>query len=110
MGTPFGSSKPFVDQLATLFCKLGGAEEARLVFDEMPARRGHRRKGIKGGSGVGGEVDPKRREAHEKVQLHEEKRAAGYGPGTRFVLRDINEEAKAQALMYHSERLAIAYA
>ncbi|KAJ6804644.1 pentatricopeptide repeat-containing protein-like [Iris pallida] len=32
-----------------------------------------------------------------------------YEPDTRCVLHDIDQEAKEQALMYHSERLAIAY-
>ncbi|XP_038889181.1 pentatricopeptide repeat-containing protein At2g15690, mitochondrial-like [Benincasa hispida] len=36
-------------------------------------------------------------------------REAGYVPDTRYVLHDIDEEAKQQALQYHSERLAIAY-
>lgn len=36
-------------------------------------------------------------------------RDSGYVPDTRYVLHDIDEEAKEQALMYHSERLAIAY-
>ncbi|GAV87595.1 PPR domain-containing protein/PPR_2 domain-containing protein/DYW_deaminase domain-containing protein [Cephalotus follicularis] len=34
---------------------------------------------------------------------------ASYVPDTRYVLHDIDEEAKEQALLYHSERLAIAY-
>lgn len=36
-------------------------------------------------------------------------REAGYVPDTRYVLHDIDEEAKEKALQYHSERLAIAY-
>ncbi|WOL13539.1 hypothetical protein Cni_G22309 [Canna indica] len=36
-------------------------------------------------------------------------RMAEYVPDTRFVLHDIDEEAHAQALMYHNEWLAIAY-
>nr|GMD41416.1 pentatricopeptide repeat-containing protein At2g15690 [Ipomoea batatas] len=32
-----------------------------------------------------------------------------YVPDTRYVLHDIDQEAKEQALLYHSERLAIAY-
>lgn len=36
-------------------------------------------------------------------------RDSGYVPDTRYVLHDIDEEAKEKALMYHSERLAIAY-
>jgi hypothetical protein len=43
----------------------------------------------------------------------EKRRAAmkeqGYVPDTRYVLHDIDQEAKEQALLYHSERLAIAY-
>ncbi|CAH8387113.1 unnamed protein product [Eruca vesicaria subsp. sativa] len=37
------------------------------------------------------------------------KKGAVYVPDTRCVLHDIDEEAKEQALLYHSERLAIAY-
>ncbi|GMH03396.1 hypothetical protein Nepgr_005235 [Nepenthes gracilis] len=36
-------------------------------------------------------------------------REAGYVPDTRYVLHDIDQEAKEKALLYHSERLAIAY-
>lgn len=41
----------------------------------------------------------------EKLKVKE----AGYVPDTRYVLHDIDQEAKEQALLYHSERLAIAY-
>lgn len=41
--------------------------------------------------------------------LNGQMRDAGYVPDTRYVLHDIDQEAKEQALMYHSERLAIAY-
>ncbi|XP_011627731.1 pentatricopeptide repeat-containing protein At2g25580-like [Amborella trichopoda] len=34
---------------------------------------------------------------------------AGYVPDTRFVLHDVDQESKEEALLYHSERLAIAY-
>ncbi|RYR25339.1 hypothetical protein Ahy_B02g059044 [Arachis hypogaea] len=34
---------------------------------------------------------------------------AGYVPYTRYVFHDIDQEAKEQVLLYHSERLAIAY-
>ncbi|KAF7142566.1 hypothetical protein RHSIM_Rhsim05G0083700 [Rhododendron simsii] len=37
------------------------------------------------------------------------KKEQGYVPDTRYVLHDIDQEAKEQALQYHSERLAIAY-
>ncbi|CAN4076941.1 unnamed protein product [Withania somnifera] len=43
-------------------------------------------------------------EMHRRLQEH------GYKTGTREVLFDIEEEEKEDALSYHSERLAIAYA
>ncbi|KAJ6805425.1 pentatricopeptide repeat-containing protein-like [Iris pallida] len=71
--------------LAGVYCKLGAKEDARRLLD-------------------------RRREAYETVrELHGAMRRAGYVPDTRFVLHDIGEEAKEEALMYHSERLAIAY-
>ncbi|KAJ0241837.1 Pentatricopeptide repeat-containing protein [Hirschfeldia incana] len=44
----------------------------------------------------------------EKKEM-DAKKGAVYVPDTRCVLHDIDEEAKEQALLYHSERLAIAY-
>ncbi|CAN4113065.1 unnamed protein product [Withania somnifera] len=53
---------------------------------------------------------PHREDAYEKLKgLSGQMRDAGYVPDTRYVLHDIDEAAKEQALMYHSERLAIAY-
>ncbi|XAR67181.1 hypothetical protein NMG60_11013645 [Bertholletia excelsa] len=53
---------------------------------------------------------PYKADAFEKLKgLNGQMREAGYVPDTRYVLHDIDEEAKEQALMYHSERLAIAY-
>ncbi|KAK9060799.1 hypothetical protein SSX86_021505 [Deinandra increscens subsp. villosa] len=47
---------------------------------------------------------------YEKIKgLNGQMRDYGYVPDTRYVLHDIDQEAKEQALMYHSERLAIAY-
>lgn len=43
----------------------------------------------------------------EKLKVAQ--KAVGYVPDTRYVLHDIDQEAKEQALMYHSERLAIAF-
>ncbi|XP_041022772.1 pentatricopeptide repeat-containing protein At4g32450, mitochondrial-like [Juglans microcarpa x Juglans regia] len=40
--------------------------------------------------------------------LKEQMKEAGYIPETRFVLHDIDQEAKEEALLAHSERLAIA--
>uniref|UniRef100_A0A7N0VDU2 DYW domain-containing protein n=1 Tax=Kalanchoe fedtschenkoi TaxID=63787 RepID=A0A7N0VDU2_KALFE len=53
---------------------------------------------------------PDKSKAYEKLRsLGEQVREAGYVPDTRFVLHDIDEEAKEKALMYHSERLALAF-
>ncbi|PON50423.1 DYW domain containing protein [Parasponia andersonii] len=54
--------------------------------------------------------NPYKEEAYQKLKgLNGQMREAGYVPDTRYVLHDIDEEAKEQALQYHSERLAIAY-
>ncbi|GKV14044.1 hypothetical protein SLEP1_g24971 [Rubroshorea leprosula] len=53
---------------------------------------------------------PYKEEAYGKLKgLNGQLREAGYVPDTRYVLHDIDQEAKEQALQYHSERLAIAY-
>ncbi|XVE98014.1 hypothetical protein REPUB_Repub03eG0068800 [Reevesia pubescens] len=55
-------------------------------------------------------MNPFKGEANEKLKgLNGQMREAGYVPDTRYVLHDIDQEAKEQALQYHSERLAIAY-
>lgn len=55
-------------------------------------------------------TNPYKGDAFEKLKgLNGQMREAGYVPDTRYVLHDIDQEAKEQALMYHSERLAIAY-
>lgn len=41
--------------------------------------------------------------------LREQMKEAGYIPETRFVLHDIDQESKNDALLGHSERLAVAY-
>ena len=45
----------------------------------------------------------------EKLKALSGMKETGYVPDTRYVLHDIDQEAKEQALLYHSERLAIAY-
>ncbi|KAL5855548.1 hypothetical protein ACOSQ4_005350 [Xanthoceras sorbifolium] len=45
----------------------------------------------------------------EKLKAYLQRKEASYVPDTRYVLHDIDQEAKEQALLYHSERLAIAY-
>lgn len=48
--------------------------------------------------------------AFDKLRsLSKEVKEAGYVPDTRYVLHDLDHEAKERALLYHSERLAIAY-
>ena len=45
----------------------------------------------------------------ELRSLKEQMKESGYVPETRFVLHDIDQEAKEEALLSHSERLAVAY-
>ncbi|MBA0843036.1 hypothetical protein Goarm_000256, partial [Gossypium armourianum] len=45
----------------------------------------------------------------EKLKALKAMKEASYVPDTRYVLHDIDQEAKEQALLYHSERLAIAF-
>ncbi|XP_058091060.1 pentatricopeptide repeat-containing protein At4g32450, mitochondrial-like [Magnolia sinica] len=53
---------------------------------------------------------PEKDKIYEQLKgLSGQMREAGYVPDTRFVLHDIDQEAKEEALLYHSERLAIAY-
>ncbi|OMO67333.1 hypothetical protein CCACVL1_20607 [Corchorus capsularis] len=55
-------------------------------------------------------MNPFKGEGNQKLKgLNGQMREAGYVPDTRYVLHDIDQEAKEQALQYHSERLAIAY-
>lgn len=56
-------------------------------------------------------------EEHEQIQniyatlweLYTLLKATGYVPDTDFVLHDIDEEQKESSLLYHSEKLAVAY-
>jgi len=56
-------------------------------------------------------------EEHEQIQeihatlweLYTLLKATGYVPDTEFVLHDIDEEQKESSLLYHSEKLAVAY-
>ncbi|KAM7252488.1 hypothetical protein ACFE04_024371 [Oxalis oulophora] len=45
----------------------------------------------------------------EKLIAWNNMKQGGYVPDTRYVLHDIDQEAKEQSLLYHSERLAIAF-
>ncbi|KAL6893999.1 hypothetical protein ACP4OV_008097 [Aristida adscensionis] len=106
-GSNAGIPAPVMHRIAALYVKLGARGDARRVLEGTPRPR-------RPGRGEGKEEDAaaraKRREAYEKVaELHEQIRAAGYVPDTRHVLHDVDEGAKARALMYHSERLAIAF-
>jgi hypothetical protein len=98
-----GIATPILHRIATLYCKLGAPGDARRVLDGASRPQPPP-------TGKEDAAQGKRREAYEKVrELHGEIRAAGYVPDTRFVLHDIDEAAKVRALMYHSERLAIAF-
>ncbi|TVU44814.1 hypothetical protein EJB05_04274, partial [Eragrostis curvula] len=98
-----GLPAPVSHMLATLYIKLGARGDARRVL-EGPSRK------EEAAEDDAAAVRAKRREAYAKVrELHEQIRAAGYVPDTRHVLHDVDEDAKARALMYHSERLAIAF-
>nr|XP_051178079.1 uncharacterized protein LOC127292674 [Lolium perenne] len=97
-----GIATPILLRLAALYCKLGAPGDAHRVLERPP------RPPLPPVNDDGAQA--KRKEAYEKVrELHEEIRAVGYVPDTRFVLHDIDEGAKERALMYHSERLAIAF-
>jgi hypothetical protein len=99
---PSRLATPILHRIATLYCKLGAPGDAHRVLTEAlrPPSPPVKDDG----------AQAKRKEAYEKVrELHEEIRAIGYVPDTRFVLHDIDEGAKERALMYHSERLAIAF-
>jgi len=98
---------PILHGLATTYLKLGARGDARRVLEGPPPPPPRRRRGKADEAAA---AQAKRREAYEKVrELHEQIRAAGYVPDTRHVLHDVDEGAKARALMYHSERLAIAF-
>lgn len=93
-------SPPVLHGIATLYLKLGALGDARRALEGQPRRPPVKKD----------DAEAKRREAYDKVrELHEQIRAAGYVPDTRHVLHDVDEAAKARALMYHSERLAIAF-
>ncbi|XP_047086067.1 pentatricopeptide repeat-containing protein At4g30700-like [Lolium rigidum] len=97
-----GIATPILHRIATLYRKLGAPADAHRVLTEAlrPPSPPIKEDG----------AQAKRKEAYEKVrELHKEIRAVGYVPETRFVLHDIDEGAKERALMYHSERLAIAF-
>ncbi|XP_020253157.1 pentatricopeptide repeat-containing protein At4g02750-like [Asparagus officinalis] len=51
------------------------------------------------------------KEIHRKLKdLYDWLRGSGYVPDTKFVLHDLEEEQKENVLLYHSEKLAVAYA
>ncbi|XP_059284354.1 pentatricopeptide repeat-containing protein At2g15690, mitochondrial-like isoform X1 [Lycium ferocissimum] len=90
-------------------------DSSRNVADKLPApfQKRHSEFNMLEGKDRANEFKstmPQRADAYEKLKgLSGQMRDAGYVPDTRYVLHDIDEAAKEQALMYHSERLAIAY-
>ncbi|KAJ3670106.1 hypothetical protein LUZ60_010430 [Juncus effusus] len=89
-----------LNYIASIYYKLGGKANARQLLDKMSQRpRTHKIN-----------QNTKQKETYEKVrELHDQIRAIGYVPDTKYVFHDIDEKSKEQALMYHSERLAIAF-
>ncbi|KAI3900109.1 hypothetical protein MKW98_001009 [Papaver atlanticum] len=54
---------------------------------------------------------PKVKEIYLKLgELDQKLKAAGYVPDTQFVLNNVSDEKKKESLIYHSERLALAFA
>lgn len=94
---------------------LVGFDDSRTMTDKAPVplqKRPSEFNMLEGKERVGDFKNPSpyREEAYDKLKgLSGQLRDAGYVPDTRYVLHDIDEEAKERALMYHSERLAIAY-
>ncbi|KAK7307931.1 hypothetical protein VNO77_41426 [Canavalia gladiata] len=59
---------------------------------------------------VGDTSHPKMRDIHEFLgELSKKMKAEGYVPDTNFVLHDVEEEQKEHNLVYHSEKLAVAF-
>ncbi|XP_027926795.1 pentatricopeptide repeat-containing protein At4g37170 [Vigna unguiculata] len=59
---------------------------------------------------VGDTSHPKTSHIHEfLVELSKKMKEEGYVPDTNFVLHDVEEEQKEQNLVYHSEKLAVAF-
>ncbi|KAA8534867.1 hypothetical protein F0562_029917 [Nyssa sinensis] len=94
---------------------LAALDPSKAVADKLPTPPPKKHSAInmlEGKNRVGEyrSTNPYKGDAHEKLKgLNGQMREAGYVPDTRYVLHDIDQEAKEQALMYHSERLAIAY-
>ncbi|XP_051116709.1 pentatricopeptide repeat-containing protein At1g34160 [Andrographis paniculata] len=58
----------------------------------------------------GDKSHPKWKDIHAKLEeIRFKIRELGYEPGTNYVLHDIGEEEKDNALSYHSEKLAVAF-
>ncbi|KAK6115411.1 hypothetical protein DH2020_007680 [Rehmannia glutinosa] len=83
------------------------------ILTEMPIKQNQAKKGnrVKENLVLTRKRAPSDRNmAYEKLRsLSKEAKEAGYVPDTRYVLHDLDQEAKERALLYHSERLAIAY-
>ncbi|PIN15834.1 hypothetical protein CDL12_11517 [Handroanthus impetiginosus] len=85
------------------------AEATELLSQKQPTERGNMRVSTKLLPSQNCAASD-RSMAYEKLQsLSKKVKEAGYVPNTRYVLHDIDQEAKERALMHHSERLAIAY-
>ncbi|KAL5982505.1 hypothetical protein ACLOJK_016578 [Asimina triloba] len=59
---------------------------------------------------AGDKTHPQTEEIHAKIrEILERLKSVGYAPDTSVVLFDLDEEEKAQNLLFHSEKLAVAF-
>lgn len=87
-----------------------GMKNQPAKLGSFPSFPGLRKKTLDSRSSDRKKEDPERSKAYEKLRsLTKEMREAGYVPDTKYVLHDLDQDAKEKALMYHSERIAIAY-
>ncbi|XP_057793919.1 pentatricopeptide repeat-containing protein At2g15690, mitochondrial-like [Salvia miltiorrhiza] len=92
-------------------------DDAREILSRIPAAQVTQQQKVIGNKRIQQSLVSRRNQApadrsmaYDKlVSLSKKAKEAGYIPDTRYVLHDLDREAKERALLYHSERLAIAY-
>ncbi|KAG6508482.1 hypothetical protein ZIOFF_033856 [Zingiber officinale] len=87
-----------------------------LVKDSDLAKEKEKKKGLQLKSRIreyraGDRSHPENDKLYAQLRcLQQQMKEAGYVPDTRFVLHDVDQESKEDALLAHSERLALSYA
>ncbi|KAG6484020.1 pentatricopeptide repeat-containing protein At4g32450, mitochondrial-like [Zingiber officinale] len=87
-----------------------------LVKDSDLAKEKEKKKGLQLKSKIreyraGDRSHPENDKLYAQLRcLQQQMKEAGYVPDTRFVLHDVDQESKEDALLAHSERLALSYA